>query len=404
MITALWIFFSYVEKDIPWKLAGIWVTFLAMTAALQVLPAYYYGRQAVRWVGLPEPLHWNQTVPFSIHQQYSLGWSTLFGLFIPGIARESTPYVGPVLLALVAIAVGACWSQARVRCFTTIALASVLFALGSQNVLYGPLYALVPMIEKARSPSLAIVFAGFAAAVLAAFGYDAVRAGTVWVRRVSFWMAAGGALVLVLVLAVMLNRQLQFAGDERVVGSAFLMLLMAALLSAYHGQNVKLRVFSICCVLLSLLDLGSSTGYNYVHEREQSNAVYLRRLTDNPDVIGWLQSHPGSRVAQNRNLLPANWGDWFGMEFYNGYVASLPESVVMLGLEGYRPRMLYGARFYISDQPRDADQKEVFAGKRGMKIYESPSALPRVWTVHRVVQADSNEQAIAQFYDPEARR
>ena len=68
------------------------------------------------------------------------------------------------------------------------------------------------------------------------------------------------------------------------VGAAFLTLLAAALFLANQKQNLSAAALASCCVLLVLVDLGSSTGYYYIHERDKTNAVFLRRLTDEARV------------------------------------------------------------------------------------------------------------------------
>ena len=59
----------------PVRLAGLAViacTFMFLTGALLLLPAREYGRLAKRWVSAPEPVTWNQAVPYSVHAAFSL--------------------------------------------------------------------------------------------------------------------------------------------------------------------------------------------------------------------------------------------------------------------------------------------------------------------------------------------
>jgi hypothetical protein len=74
--------------------------------------------------------------------------------------------------------------------------------------------------------------------------------------------------------------------------------------------------------------------------------------------------------------------------------------LMRLGWDHQRIRMLYGTRYRIGRNPRDADQVEVFAGSTGVKIFESPGAFPRVWTVHRAVILASEDQVRPTVEDP----
>jgi len=67
-------------------------------------------------------------------------------------------------------------------------------------------------------------------------------------------------------------------------------------------------------------------------------------------------------------------------------------------------RNLYGTKYWISRAPRDSYRVEVYKFQNGLKAYESPGVLPRVWTVHKAVAITSESQilptyAVAEF-DP----
>lgn len=385
------------------ELAGVWIVFLAMTSALQILPAYEYGREARRWIGLPDPVGWNQVVPFTIHREFSLGLSSLFGMIVPGAHKYADLYTGPIVLSLAALGISLCWRDARVRILCVISATGFLFSLGYQNVLYGIAYALVPMIQKAREPAAAVVFLNFGAAILAAFGFDGLRrcAESVWVRRVALYLAGLGAVMLVLILGLIVSKQLTSEFDDRIVLVSLLALTIAALYLAYQKQNLGYTTLGVCCLLMLLMDLGNSTGYYYVHQMDKANTTYLRRFSENQDILRWLRKQPGPfRIQVDSQELPFNYGDWYGLEVFNGYVASLPSRLVRLGLDSPHTRMLFGNRYWVSRKPRDLDQVEVFTAGSGLKIYESPGALPRVWTVHRAVSVSSTEQISPAFEDP----
>jgi hypothetical protein len=113
---------------------------------------------------------------------------SIFGIVFPGVKMHYDPFLGVVTLALALFAVAALWKDARVRLLAALSIAPVVYALGHNSVFQGVLYGLIPSLDKARSPSSAVVLFQFAAAALAAFGIDSV--GEAWSRR-GTWMLAG---------------------------------------------------------------------------------------------------------------------------------------------------------------------------------------------------------------------
>src|SRR4029079_3750285 len=104
-----------------------------------------------RWVGANEPVGWNTPVPYTVHSNFSLYPSTLVGMILPAIARNANAYVTFIIPVLAFLAVVAGWRDRMVRVMATVALGGLLFALGPYDVLHGIIYAVVPMVEKARS-------------------------------------------------------------------------------------------------------------------------------------------------------------------------------------------------------------------------------------------------------------
>ena len=406
-MVGLWIFCFFREKQLHWnvlRLAGVWVVFVALTSALQVLPAYEYGRQARRWVGLPDPLEWRQTVPFTIHQEYSFGLSNIFGLIVPGFHGYADSYAGPVILSLAALAVALCWTDLRVRILSVLALAGFFFSLGYQNVLYGVAYSLVPMVEKAREPAMAILLLNVGVAILAAYGFDALlsQQQSTWLKRIAIGLASLGVLMLAILLGVILNQQPRPWYDDRAVLVGILALLAAALYLGYRKQALSAAALGVCCLLLVLMDLGNATGYYYVHDLDKEHAIYLRRFSENQDILKWVRSQPTPfRIQTDNQEIPFNFGDWYGLEVFSGYVASLPSTLLRLGQDTPRTRALFGSKYWIAREPRTPDQVEVFTGESGLKVYQSPNAMPRVWSVHQAISVSSASELVPAFEDPE---
>jgi hypothetical protein len=122
-----------------------------------------------------------------------------------------------------------------------------------------------------------------------------------------------------------MNQQPQPWYDDRAVMVAILALLAAALYLGYRKQDVSAAALSVCCLLLVLMDLGNATGYYYVHDLDQEHAIYLRKFSENQDILKWIRSQPAPfRIQTDNQEIPFNYGDWYGLEVFNGYVASLP--------------------------------------------------------------------------------
>ncbi|HTS61058.1 MAG TPA: hypothetical protein VMH28_03485 [Candidatus Acidoferrales bacterium] len=172
----LWL--AYVARD--WRRArylAIFVSVWLAIAAVQILPAIEYGRQALRWAGAPEPLHWNERVPFSEHVRYSLGWPSVAGIVMPGISLHANPHLGFVAAGLALFAVWRLRRHRYTRWFAAVALGGLLLSLGGAFPPYWLLWRFVPLVEKAREPAFAIVLCHAGVAVLAALAVASLKRG-----------------------------------------------------------------------------------------------------------------------------------------------------------------------------------------------------------------------------------
>jgi len=241
----------------------------------------------------------------------------------------------------------------------------------------------------------------FGAAILTAYGFDGLSAHpeSGWPRRMGIWAVSAGALMMVLMLGVMFSKQLHMDHDDRVVMVALVALIVGALILAHHKHHLGTTALGVSCLLLLLMDLGNVTGYAFAHRLEKNRALFLHQFAENLDILPWLQKQPGPfRIQVDSGEIPFNYGDWYGVDVYGGYTASLPDHLMRLGFGSERTRNLFGTKYWISRAPRDADQIEVHQFQSGMKAFENPGALPRVWTVHQAL-AISSERQISPTYD-----
>ncbi len=256
------------------------VLFAFLAGALQTLPAYEYGRLAQRWVGAPEPITWNQPVPYSVHAHYDLQAFSLFGIVFSGVKANFDPFLGVVALSLALFAIAARWRDSRVPLLAALALGALLYALGHNSVFQGALYALVPQLDKARSPSAVVVLFQFAAAALAACGIDELPAS--WPRRGTWFLAGFGVLTLALAEAAIFSNKLTFPADDRIILTAVIALLAAALFAAWRRRALTPTQSHVLLVLLLLLELGNTGQYNLADRSDRGQMQWLARSTPMP--------------------------------------------------------------------------------------------------------------------------
>jgi hypothetical protein len=94
------------------------------------------------------------------------------------------------------------------------------------------------------------------------------------------------------------------------------------------------------------------------------------------------------------NDIPYNFGDWHGIDVLGGYLASITNNVTALQGD-YPVRMLFGTNFYIGRKPARANQLLLHTAATGLKVYLSPEAFPRAWSVHHISQVARGELGAA---------
>jgi hypothetical protein len=394
--------------NLPWPAAlgrtSLTLAVAGLGAAVQILPAIEYARYAVRWVNSAAPVGWGAVVPYTVHQM--LGWnaSELLFLVVPG-AQESivNPLVGVVPLAL---AIAALFANPRRRgtgMLAGIALAAVLFSLAGSTPFHGVLYALVPGLEKARAPIMAMAVADVAVAALAAFGVDALLAkGTVHLRHVAAGIGALAAFLFVLSLYPPPILKGVPRGADRAAAIALVSALLALLLLAWQRGVVKPAAFIAGLLVLALIEIGNSTGFDYVHVEDKTSLARPRLYGGTTDLADFLASRIGaSRMTYEYDDLVFNFGDWYGIPSMAGFVPSAPAALWRLGTWNPRVLDLYGVRYYVARNPAAGGGREIFTSAGGWRVWERPNAFPRAWVVHRVRRAEPGDATIRAVLDPD---
>lgn len=385
-----WLYYLF-RDGFAWRLLrllAVFGVFLVLVSAMQTLPAYEYGQTALRWVSAKEPVSWNQPVPYSVHARYSLGPISLLGIVIPGIHFNADPFMGLVAVIL-ALAALQSWREPVVRLFAAMALGGLLFSLGENSVFHGFLYAVTPIVEKARNPSMAIFIFNFSLAVLTAYGMDVNDVGKNVVRIA---VAAGGLLTSLLLVLTLTK----VAFDARLGVSA----LVAVLLAATLAMPLTRRAGGVWLILLALLELGNVSGYGF-QPQDNPNSL-LKKLSEHSDIAEFLRKEPGPvRVELDDQAIPYNFGDWYGIDHFGGYLASLTQDVARLQGSA-RVRAMYGVNYWIGKQASRPDQEQVFESRSGLKVYRNPGALPRTWIVHEAYAIGGAGEIDAALHGPAA--
>ena len=391
---ALWIYYlAVVRRTLRWSAIAPLAAFLAcfaFIASAQILPAQELGKLSVRWVGSPnDPLTLDQTVPYVVHDQFSLKPAALLGIIMPGYQNGSPVFIGLVAIVLALIGLVERWEERMVRVAGAMALAGLLLALGANSIFHGLLYAILPGIDKIRSPSYAVAIFHAGVAVLAACGVDSLARSQAAVSRVTARVLGAVAFVLFSTVLLLANMRPEKGEEYKfLIQGAFVCVLLAALLAAWTRARISNTAASVLAILLLLFELNPVVTYGF-HPR--TAMTYLPKLSQHVDIANFLKQREGlSRVELDDKEISYNFGDWFGIDQIDGYLAGVQKSI--LDAQGDpRFRSLLAINYFIGRNPIRPDQTPVFEGQSGVKVFLNPSALPRARIVHTAIGvADEN--------------
>jgi hypothetical protein len=388
---AIWVYhiISYKSRRRALGCAIVFAMVCALVSAFQVLPAVEYGRTAVRWAGASEPLGWKQPVPYSVHAEYSLHARGVMNFFVPGLMLHVNAFIGIVAFTLAMVGVAARWHSREVRVLATVSLGALAFALGADTFFHGAFYALVPGMEKARNPSTAIAVSHGAMAALAALGLEAWP-GFRGARAVRVILIAFGAAVFGIYLALAVSRVTPF--DERPAVTALAAMLLAGVLYGWEHGGLSGRAAMACAALLVLLEAGTVSGFGLAKLNRPGS--YLTKMRQQADIAGFLRSQPGwFRVEADADEVPYNFGDYFGIEQFGGYLPSVPAAILpFIGQD--EGRRLFGVAYQIARSPSRETQQVAFESASGLKVFRDSRFGTPLWTEHDEPCADEDQLRI----------
>jgi hypothetical protein len=390
----IWLYFIYTDRAL-WKFMPVSLVVSFLVGAAQILPTAEYGRHAVRWAGAQQALSWNQPVPYDVHQLYSLKPLSLWNVVVPGMDLNTSPFIGGIAFALAIAGLWAGWRDPRIRVFAAMMGASLLFALGGASVVHGFLYSVMPMADKTRVPSHALVLFHVGVCVLVAWGVDQFpalsRCAAVWWCGV---LGAFGALLALVGLVLFLARVISVNGDSRFMITAAACMVAASLMWAAERGRLGTSAAVLILLLLTLVELGNSGGnYVFANYNQKDRTANLRRMAEDSDIIEFLRSAPAHpfRIDYDGEAFPHNLGDWWGVEAFSANVASAPAAVMRNSPYHARVQAMMGVRYYLGAKPVRDGQQEVFSGASGRKVFRNPIAFPRAWAVHSTTRVSGSD-------------
>lgn len=404
VMAGLWIYyFVTLRKFFRWTAIAPVAAFLvcfALIAAAQILPAVELGRLSLRWVNASNPVTWNERVPYSVHQSFSLYPTAILGIVIPGFQRDSEVFIGLVAFTLALLGAVASWHDRVVRVLAAVALGGLVFSLGGYSLFHGILYAFVPNLDKARSPSMAEAIFHLGIIALAAFGVESFRSSTVneWVRQLATRLLGLTSFFLFASLIVLNTLRPEQSEEYKVLAmAAIVAIILAGILVSWHSAGLSDRAAGTLLILLLLFELNGVSNYGF---RQIGTATNLRKLHENRDLAEFVTQNPTlARVDVDRNEIPYNFGDWFGVDELGGFLPATLKAIAETQGD-LRYRSLLAVNYFIGRNPTRADQTIAFDGKSGLKVFVNPNAFPRARMVHVAVSESDEAGVISATLNP----
>jgi hypothetical protein len=383
--------------------AAIVLLFAGAVSAVQILPTAEYGKASLRWTETGV-LHWNQPVEFPEHAMFSLKPTDLLQILVPGNAVHFDPFAGVAGLSMAALAVMLAFGRREVKLFFLMAIVALLYSMARFNAVYGMLYALIPLVEKARSPVVGLSVFHFALTALVALGTNVLllkpEAGA-RLQKPLLWFAGVTFAILYLIFFFRPTLSSGIAdGDPRAGMIALVAILLAALLQAWRHGHIRAEWVAVLLCLLVIIEQGNEVGYGWAQKHDENRNKYIRQFDDSRDVALFLKRQPNpKRVELNRKDLEINFGDWYRIETVESYTASMPEQTMRLNWWQDRLSQMYGVNYAVSKAPTRPGQRELFSGAAGLKVFANADAFPRAWTVHGIRGAKDEDSGAALVRD-----
>jgi hypothetical protein len=259
---------------------------------------------------------------------------------------------------------------------------ALVYSLGANTPLHRIAYAVLPMLDKARTPVRAMFLVGLALAVLAAYGADVLLERRFSLRFAVPLIVSVGALFAVLHWSAWLAPMYPAVPTHYFANGLAALAALAVLLLWRAGNRMVRGLVLILAVLLE----ASTVAAFRVTPLTPGHTVCAASMLDHRDLIAQLRGEVGDgRITVDWNALMFNPGDQYGFDQLQSFVAGVPANVLRLPLHTPRAQELMGVTRHL--------------GAEGVESVARP-ALPRAWVVHETAAARSEGELRAMLQNP----
>ena len=148
-------------------------------------------------------------------------------------------------------------------------------------------------------------------------------------RRAAGWIAAallafGGVLALG-GMFLFFKHVLSVTGDTRFMMTALAAVLTASLLLSLSRGAIGHKAASAMLLGLVLIEIANVSTYFFAPVTDDKRLADLRKMSEDADIRLYLSAQSGKpRISVDMEAIPYNVGHWWGMEFFDAYLASAP--------------------------------------------------------------------------------
>jgi len=373
--------------------------------AIQLLPSMEYSNLALRWLGAAPAQAASRKIPYA-YLSDGLWPQGILGMLIHSAfngrlanGEDVNMYMGVFPLLAGIIGVWKCWRQPWVRYMAGLWSAAVLYALGAYSLLHGVLYAVVPDLWLAREAGRFMFLAGFALAILAAYGLDVLlnepRPVDDWLPLTRVLKATAVACALALAVPALFGQ----VALSPWIALSLMFILMAAGLFQFIVQGHAGLAPRMLIVGFVLFDLSAFTWImpNKI-EAARNGTNQLDRLRSLNGVADYLKSRPGPFRVHLLTDDAVNVGDMYRLQ-------SIRSAGVTM-LRNYLPLEANDALLNVGYliRPASATEPDPVFQDVNWKVYANPRACPRAWVVHSATIEPSAQRTVdrlnATDFDP----
>lgn len=329
----------------------------ALIASVQLLPTFEFAQQSIRAGGVDEEFF----TTFSYNPLYLalLGAPFLRGNPYPNTSVEVIAYIGilPLVLAVTAVILR---REREIWFWALLALGMLLLAFGGYTPLYPALRAL-PLFNFFRVPARFLFPLALALAMLAGFGFDALRARAFESKNFRNTLFAFAATLFFALVIIFLGGVLGVDTWLDLWRALPVVLGGLALLLVLRAARVDRVFFTAAAIGLTLIDL---LAFSAVYAQTFNQIAPRAEIFPRPRVLEKLDLGNHMRVLTSEWILP-----WISVMNESLY-PNLNAAHNVTAAHGYTPLIPRNIREYLSDL------SPVMLSKLGVRYYMIPQLLP----------------------------